>query len=75
MFTSLDLSLVRERNERMLRQVDAQRLGARLRANGGRETRPGGSRRTTAAFLPRWSASTLARSGRTGGEGVRPKGA
>ena len=75
MFTSLDLSLVRERNERLLREVDAQRPRTRLRANRDRETRPGGSRRTIAAFLPRGFASTLARSGRTGGEGVGPKSA
>ena len=38
MFTSLDTELVRERNERLLREVLAERFWRRLRADRGRRS-------------------------------------
>lgn len=40
MFTSIEISLVRERNERLLREIDADRLGRRPRATRGGGARP-----------------------------------
>jgi hypothetical protein len=50
MFTGLDVSLVRERNEWLLRKVQADRLGERQRANRG--SRPGW-RQTVGALMAR----------------------
>ena len=66
MFTSIDVSVVRERNAGLLRETSADRLERRLLANRG--PRPG-SRRAVGAFLPRRFAFPSARLGRTGGEG------
>ena len=74
MFTELDLSLARERRERLLREVNAARLEGRLRANRDRDCdrgfRTSRLRRATGALLPRWFASRSARPGRTGRKGV-----
>ena len=68
MFTSLDVSLVRERNGRLLREVQAYRLGGGSRARRGRRT--GSSWRTVGASVARAFASPFARPGRTGRKGV-----
>lgn len=69
MTTSIDVSLVRERNERMLREVNANRLEKRLRAN--REPRFGWWR-TIGTYLTQTFALPFAGFGRAGGRGVRP---
>ena len=67
MFTDLDLHPARERNAKLPRGVEAARLKGRLRADRDRDRdlRPGGLRRTIAAFLALWSGSAGPR--RTGG--------
>lgn len=62
MFTELDLSLARERRERLLREVKAARLAGRLRADRDSRFR---------SILPRWSAPRPAGDGRNGHKGVR----
>lgn len=72
MFTSLDVPLVRERNAGLLREVKAERLGQRPRADRGR--RPGW-RRTVSTLMARGFATLPLRLGRDCRKGVRLKDA
>ena len=65
MFQEIALSLVRERNAGLLREVNAERLRKRLRTN--RELRTG-SRRTIGAPFLRGLAFAFARLGNDDGE-------
>ena len=71
-FTSLDVSLVRERNAGLLWEVKAERLGQRLRADRGRQP---GWRRTVSTLMARGFATPPLRLGRDGRKGVRLKDA
>ena len=50
MFTSIEISLVRERNERLLQEINADRTGRRL------DREPRTRRRTARGFRPRRGA-------------------
>lgn len=67
MFTSIEVSLVRERNERLRREVDTDRIGGSLRAGRGSWT---GSHRTARDSWPRRFASLSGRLWRAGMKGV-----
>jgi hypothetical protein len=62
-FTSIEISLVRERNERLLQEITADRLG-QPRANRG-----GGSRRTSRIPWPRRFALPFGKPGRADARG------
>jgi hypothetical protein len=72
MFTGLDVSLVRERNAGLLRELSANRLGERPRASRGR--RPD-KRRTIGAPMLRGFAAMFMGLGRAGRKGAIPKDA